>query len=174
MTLRRLLFAVSFLLTTSGVYRAQVTASPSAQVGTLSVFLDCDDCSSEYVRTEIAFVNWVRDRTAADVHVLVTEVHDLGVDRVVATAIGRIESGRDVARFGSIEDVWVEPGYRGQGICRALVVQLTDFFQAQGVQKLTLGFAHGGTAAGLWQRLGFIPSVVIANSDIDTVRARSS
>ena len=52
--------------------RAQSASVAAPQVETISVFLDCDDCDTEYVRTEIAYVNWVRDRTVADVHVLVT------------------------------------------------------------------------------------------------------
>ena len=36
------------------------------------VFLDCPSCDVQYMRTEITFVSYVRDRTAADVHVLVT------------------------------------------------------------------------------------------------------
>jgi hypothetical protein len=36
------------------------------------VFLDCPSCDEQYIRTEITFVSYVRDRTAADVHVLVT------------------------------------------------------------------------------------------------------
>lgn len=39
----------------------------------LRVFLDCEwQCDSDYFRTEISFVNWVRDRTLAQVHVIVT------------------------------------------------------------------------------------------------------
>ena len=40
----------------------------------LPVFLDCNTfpCSSDYLRTEVAFVNWVRDRTLAQVHLIVT------------------------------------------------------------------------------------------------------
>ena len=40
----------------------------------LRVFLDCnaDNCESDYFRTEIAFVNWVRDRTLAQVHLIIT------------------------------------------------------------------------------------------------------
>jgi ribosomal protein S18 acetylase RimI-like enzyme len=106
------------------------------------------------------------------VQVLVAEAADPDASRIVGTAIGRLEAGRDVARYGSIEDVWVEPEHRGRGICRALVLQLTEFFQDHGVQKLSVGFAHGGTAAGLWQRLGFTPTVVIANGDVDTLRTR--
>ena len=38
----------------------------------LRVFLDCDYCDVEYIKTEITFVNYVRDRLEAQVHVLVT------------------------------------------------------------------------------------------------------
>ncbi len=38
----------------------------------LRVFLDCNRCDFDYLRTEIAFVNYVRDRDDAQVHVLVT------------------------------------------------------------------------------------------------------
>ena len=36
------------------------------------VFLDCAFCDEQYIRTEVTFVDYVRDRTAADVHVLIT------------------------------------------------------------------------------------------------------
>ena len=39
----------------------------------INVFLDCDDCDRDFVRTEITYVNWVRDRAVADLHVLVSE-----------------------------------------------------------------------------------------------------
>lgn len=38
----------------------------------LRVFLDCGSCDFDYFRTEVRFVDYVRDRTDADVHVLVT------------------------------------------------------------------------------------------------------
>lgn len=40
----------------------------------LRVFLDCNtfQCDSEYFRTEIDFVSWVRDRTSAQVHLIIT------------------------------------------------------------------------------------------------------
>jgi len=37
------------------------------------VFIDCRRCDMDYIRTEITYVNYVRDRKEADVHVLVTE-----------------------------------------------------------------------------------------------------
>ncbi len=36
------------------------------------VFLDCGMCDIDYIRTEITFVNYVRDRKEAQVHVLIT------------------------------------------------------------------------------------------------------
>jgi len=48
----------------------QQTAAPVP--GLLKVFLDCNRCDEEYLRQNIAFVEYVRDRAVADVHVLVT------------------------------------------------------------------------------------------------------
>jgi len=36
------------------------------------VFIDCEYCDIEYIKTEIPFVNYVRDRMEAQVHVLIT------------------------------------------------------------------------------------------------------
>lgn len=36
------------------------------------VFVDCRRCDRDFIRTEITFVNYVRDRLDADVHVLIT------------------------------------------------------------------------------------------------------
>lgn len=36
------------------------------------VFIDCQSCDLEYIKTEATFVNYVRDRREADVHVLIT------------------------------------------------------------------------------------------------------
>ena len=38
----------------------------------LKVFLDCEGCFPDFLREEVTFVDYVRDRTESDVHVLVT------------------------------------------------------------------------------------------------------
>lgn len=38
----------------------------------LKVFFDCSRCDAEYIRREISFVNYVRDRKEAEVHIMVT------------------------------------------------------------------------------------------------------
>lgn len=40
--------------------------------GKLSVFLDCDQCDESHIRSELNFVNYVRDPSQADVHIFVT------------------------------------------------------------------------------------------------------
>src|SRR5205085_6509079 len=59
-------------------------APASAQGGrAFSVFLDCQDnyCDPDFYRTELSFVDHVRDRTAADVHVLITSQNTGGGGR---------------------------------------------------------------------------------------------
>jgi hypothetical protein len=48
--------------------------TPAAQPGAVRMFLDCSSftCESAFYQTEVAFVTHVRDRSDADVHVLVT------------------------------------------------------------------------------------------------------
>lgn len=45
---------------------------PPAATQQLRVFLDCSDCFADYLREEVEFVDYVRDRAEADVHVLIT------------------------------------------------------------------------------------------------------
>ena len=51
---------------------AQSEVQQAKKAAQLRVFLDCQNCFEDYLRTEITFVDYVRDRTEADVHVLIT------------------------------------------------------------------------------------------------------
>ncbi|MEX0724397.1 MAG: hypothetical protein WD053_10985 [Gracilimonas sp.] len=46
--------------------------NPGAEKETINVFLDCRGCNGSYVRSEINFINFVRDQSDAEVHLLVT------------------------------------------------------------------------------------------------------
>src|SRR5262245_39434035 len=48
---------------------AQTAAPPP-----LRVFLDCGPCDEDFLRQTILFIDYVRDRTDADLHVLVTTI----------------------------------------------------------------------------------------------------
>ncbi|MFC1746821.1 hypothetical protein ACFLZR_00615 [Candidatus Neomarinimicrobiota bacterium] len=43
-----------------------------SQSNALRVYLDCSACDNDYVRTEITYINYVRDRREAQVHILAT------------------------------------------------------------------------------------------------------
>jgi hypothetical protein len=42
------------------------------QAQATKVFLDCQWCDESFIRTEITFVNYVRDQFQADIHLLIT------------------------------------------------------------------------------------------------------
>ena len=52
----------------------QPATAPTAQGDALHLFLDCPTylCDMDFMRTEITFVNYVRDRRDAQVYVLVS------------------------------------------------------------------------------------------------------
>jgi hypothetical protein len=56
---------------------AGVVAQESSGQSRPNVFFDCDgrNCNNEYYRTEIDWVNWVRDREVADVHLIMTSTN---------------------------------------------------------------------------------------------------
>lgn len=54
---------------------ARVRAHDDPPSRPLRVFLDCHRCDFDYFRREVSFVDYVRDRTESDVHVLVTSQH---------------------------------------------------------------------------------------------------
>ena len=48
-------------------------ATASEKGGALRIFLDCEPCDDRFIRQQIPYVNYVRDRFDADVHVLVLD-----------------------------------------------------------------------------------------------------
>ena len=77
--LRILISVMAALLSIMTVLRAQEPSPAPAAAGAtptfLRVFLDGSMSSGDYVRMEIPFVTYVRDRTDADVHVLTTSLY---------------------------------------------------------------------------------------------------
>ena len=58
---------------TAGQDTGQTVAQTPDSQDALRVFLDCGGCDLDYLRTELTFINYVRDRRDAQVHVLVTD-----------------------------------------------------------------------------------------------------
>ncbi len=68
------LLLLGLCLSVPPVHVAALQQGDEIRENALRVFLDCDTfrCDSDYFRTEIGFVNWVRDRTLSDVHLIIT------------------------------------------------------------------------------------------------------
>lgn len=57
------------------------TDSVQTQAGVPLVYIDCNRCDFDYIRTKLTFVNYVRDPEQADIHVFVTDVSTAGGGR---------------------------------------------------------------------------------------------
>ncbi|MCC5886250.1 MAG: GNAT family N-acetyltransferase [Gammaproteobacteria bacterium] len=74
--------------------------------------------------------------------------------------------------YGIIDDVWVEPEYRGQGLSRLIVVELAAFARSHGVESLQLEYSTSNEeAARTWNRMGFRPVGVRAAASASEVLA---
>ena len=96
---RRLLVSVSLVVAALWIPFAGVRAQETSPRA-FAVFLDCSGfyCDEEFFRTEVVSVDWVRERSAADVHVLVTRQFTGGGGQLLTLAfIGQ-------RRFGGIGD----------------------------------------------------------------------
>jgi hypothetical protein len=69
---RRLLLTCAIVFMLIAAARAQVSKGDALKNSAPKVFIDCNYCDLDYIRTEITFVNYVRDRKDAQVHVLIT------------------------------------------------------------------------------------------------------
>ena len=102
---------------------------PLGATTAVAVYLDCrSGCDTELIRTEINWVNWVRDRTVADVHVLVTSQEaGAGGDQFTITLLGaRALAGRgDTLTFTTNPTTTSDE--RRRGVLQAIALGLVGF-----------------------------------------------
>ena len=65
--IQRTILVLFFLCNTILLFAQETPSS------TTNVYLDCNRCDQNYIKRELDIVNYVRDRTVADIHILVTE-----------------------------------------------------------------------------------------------------
>jgi hypothetical protein len=73
----RLIFIVFCLIFSLKFWAQEKAGSQPAEIEELKklaprIYLDCPSCDLDYIRTEITFVNYVRDRKEAQIYILVT------------------------------------------------------------------------------------------------------
>jgi len=94
----------------------------------IKVFVSCDNCDLEYIKTEITFVNYVRDRNEAGVHVLITtQKTGSGGREYILTFIGQngYADVQDLQKYFTEKDE-TDDAVR-QGLVKALKLGLLGF-----------------------------------------------
>jgi RimJ/RimL family protein N-acetyltransferase len=73
--------------------------------------------------------------------------------------IGLAQSAHETHRSRNIESVWVEPSFRGRGICRRLFEAIIAHERHLGVDELRMWvFSTNDIARRAYARLGFVPT----------------
>ena len=119
----------------------------------INVFLDCNRCDFNFVRTEITYVNWVRDRTVADVHVLVSNQNTGGGGNrytVTFSGLRRFAGQEDTLSYVTRTDETNDQVRRA--LTRTLAIGLVPYVASTpaGVERLRISWAAetpGATAA---------------------------
>lgn len=131
-----------------------IPATAAAQTGAnggVRVFLDCSYfCDDNFVRTEINFVNWVRDRADAQVHVIVSRLTTGGGGSAYTLTFaglrefaGREDTLKYTAATTDSQDLV------RRGITRTLKLGLVPFIAAtSGAARLQVTWAAEEAAAG--------------------------
>ena len=145
-SLRRWAPILSVLLVTA--LRAPATHAqdaPQSPAAPLSVYVDCrTGCDMDFIRTEITYVNWVRDRAVADVHILLTSQEGgAGGQAITAAFLGlRSYAGRgDTLVFNTNPTTTGDE--RRRGVTRMIALGIVPF-----VARTPMGQALRITAAG--------------------------
>ena len=109
---------------------------PSPSPARLQVFLDCSNCFADYLREETGFVDFVRDRTQAGIHVIITSTGtgSGGLEYVLAFIGQGALNGQDttlkaITGTGDPEDV------RRQHILTTLHIGLLSYLARGGVPQ---------------------------------------
>lgn len=133
------------LTITTSVQERQAAPAPR-----LKVFLDCNHCFADYLREEITFVDFVRDRSEAALHVIITSTGTAGGGQeYVLSLIGQQTlAGRDrtlkaVTGIGDPEDL------RRRQLVNALRIGLLHYVAIDAVpQNLEVEVQQRTAAAG--------------------------
>ena len=113
---------------------AQAQTAPAAQGKPLRVYLDCQDCFPEYLREEIKWVDFVRQREDADVHLLSSSQETGGGGRQVVlrfVGAGRFQGIdnelRSISLTADTEDT------RRRGVLRTVSIALLGYLAREGL-----------------------------------------
>lgn len=157
--MRRIVFLA---LLASGTVAAPGAAQAPAEGDKLRVYMECDVpyCDSDVFRTEITFVDWVRDRADADVHILSTAQQTGGGGwEFVFHLLGRrrFEGERDTLAYTSrADDVTLTVQ---QHMARTIQVGLLPFAaRMPSATRLRITLASQGDTPANTPAVGTVPA----------------
>ncbi|MFN2396209.1 MAG: hypothetical protein ABR597_11035 [Bacteroidales bacterium] len=68
-----LTFLISAVLFSNSLFSQEVDEYQNkSSNGSISVFLECNSCDKDFIRSSVTFVDYVRDKELADVHIIIT------------------------------------------------------------------------------------------------------
>ncbi|MFP3951822.1 MAG: N-acetyltransferase family protein [Candidatus Bathyarchaeia archaeon] len=121
---------------------------------------ECKECKIQQVNEML----WDDDG-----EVLIAE----GDGGVIGFAWGHIEDRTRLTptRIGFINLLYVDAGYRRQGIGTHLVEELCSYFKDWGVEQVSINYIRGNLEAeAFWGKLGFVPVRVSSNIPLSSLK----
>lgn len=149
---RVLRHALVLALFLTGAARELAAQDSTSGGRAFSVFLDCSGvyCDQQFVRTEITSVDWVRERTAADVHVLVTtQTTGSGGDHYTVAFVGqrRFAGMVDTLEFNTAQSN--TPDDTRRALVKTLQLGLVRYLaRTRTAERLTISYAAPKDSAG--------------------------
>ncbi len=164
---------IPFLFLTPLLAQEETDTSTTLQSKAPKVFIDCGFCDENYIRTEIAFVNYVRDRHQADVHVLITTQPTGGGGREYTLTF----IGQNLARGVHDTLTFTTKQSDTQDMIRSALVHYLKIGLARYVARtplaeyLTIGYKKPTTAAEVVDRWDYWTFSVNMNSNLNGQQA---
>lgn len=119
-----------------------------------AVFIDCDYCDLDFIKTEITFVNYVIDRAVAEVHVLITtQTTGSGGTAYTITFIGQQAFSGMTDTLGFVTSKGDADDTIRRGLVKALKLGLVRYAaQTSAAGKIVISSLKTPTAAPLLDR----------------------
>jgi len=111
------LFVLFLCIIPFHLWAQSLESSDSLRYDALKVFFDCPFCDEDHIRREVSFVNYVRDRKEAQVHVMITrQVTGSGGREYSFLFIGQkqFEGQNDTLLYNTMPDATFEEIREGQ------------------------------------------------------------
>jgi ribosomal protein S18 acetylase RimI-like enzyme len=102
-------------------------------------------------------------------------VCDTDTDRIIGMGMGRIFAHDEYIpdQSGRIDDIWIDPEHRRNGLCTALIRDIVSFFESRAIQSIWLNWVVGNAEAeATWTSMGFKPNIFNSSARLEELKAK--